>query len=321
MVWAKLDDEILDNPKIAEAGPLGFALHVAGITWCCRNLTDGFIPRTRVRSLLDFGGVMWDEDNPGAVACQGVSAGGRHGADPLAIAEHLVDVGLWKHDPDGRGYWLHDFLEYNPSREKVLSERDRAKKRRDSTPPEKASPKRPTNVFGSSAERTPNVNRNSDGPDPDPDPDPIEPPSGGSHARARAAGFRPESESKVRLAAGGPVVVGLADPLDDDARAAWETAVMNRKPPDQPIEAVWVNFCGQLAGTEFPSRLKLVGRWQRWVGDECRMSEGRRIEAQDKARRYADHTPKYDKPTPGQTSAFQAELKRRLEEEAKKGAA
>ena len=31
-MWARLDDAILDNPKIIAAGPLGFALHVVAIT-------------------------------------------------------------------------------------------------------------------------------------------------------------------------------------------------------------------------------------------------------------------------------------------------
>ena len=53
-MWARLDDAILDNPEeIIAAGPLGFALHVAAITWCARNLTDGFIPQApRVAQLL-----------------------------------------------------------------------------------------------------------------------------------------------------------------------------------------------------------------------------------------------------------------------------
>jgi hypothetical protein len=117
MVWAKLDDEILDNPKIAEAGPLGFALHVAAITWCCRNLTDGFIQRQRVRALLDFDGLSVSVGEGDFVA---------HGknANAIELAEHLVSVGLWKHDPAGRGYWLHDFLAYNPSRADVMAERE-----------------------------------------------------------------------------------------------------------------------------------------------------------------------------------------------------
>lgn len=58
MTWAKLDDAILDNEKIAKAGLVGFAFHVAAITWCARNLTDGFVPSQRVACLLDVTGLV-----------------------------------------------------------------------------------------------------------------------------------------------------------------------------------------------------------------------------------------------------------------------
>lgn len=129
MVWARLDDAILDNDKIAQAGVFGFALHVAGITWCCRNLTDGFIPDGRVACLLDWS----------SAAGEYLAATGSHpkayedafldnaievgDPDGRRIADTLVAVGLWRRDDDRRGYWIHDFLEYNPSRSDVLGER------------------------------------------------------------------------------------------------------------------------------------------------------------------------------------------------------
>ena len=136
MVWAKLDDAILDNPKIAEAGVVGFALHVAAITWCCRNLTDGFVPRGRVACLLDLSPLESPGDsvgNPERVF--GVSTANFDQSAPVSevIADHLVRCGLWRWDDERRGWWLKDFLEYNPSREKVLAERERsAQKKADS---------------------------------------------------------------------------------------------------------------------------------------------------------------------------------------------
>jgi hypothetical protein len=65
--------------------------------------------------------------------------------------------------------------------------------------------------------------------------------------------------------------------------------------------------------------------WRKWVDRQAKWAaEKRKNDREHKARmdkRYADHTPKYEKPTAGQTSKFQAELARRLAEEAKKGAA
>lgn len=155
MVWARLDDEILDNAKVARVGPLGFALHVAAITWCCRNLTDGFIPRARVACLLDFGEL----------------------ADVHALAADLVSAGLW--EAAAGGFQLHDFLEFNPSREKVLKERARAQSKYErgkgeygggsrssptESPPEKRSP------LESPPENAQSLAGTSDGPVPVPDP-------------------------------------------------------------------------------------------------------------------------------------------------------
>jgi len=95
MSWARLDDAILDNPKISAAGPLGFALHVAAITWCARNLTNGLIPKTRAHCLLPG---EWTD-----------------------IAQHLLVCELW-HDC-GVNYELHDFLDFNFSREQVQKRR------------------------------------------------------------------------------------------------------------------------------------------------------------------------------------------------------
>ncbi len=107
MPWARLDDAILDNPKIGLIGPLGFALHVASITWCSRNLTDGHVTRSQARLLLDL------SDMPVAVND--------------VIAE-LLAVRLW--EATDVGYRLHDYLDYNPSRTQVLADREAARVRK-----------------------------------------------------------------------------------------------------------------------------------------------------------------------------------------------
>jgi hypothetical protein len=95
--------------------------------------------------------------------------------------------------------------------------------------------------------------------------------------------------------------------------------------PGRPAPEVWRAFCGHFAGTDFRNREALLGRWQKWIGQQFVLSDKDRDRERERkdanARRYADHTPKYEKPTAGQTSKFQAELARRLAEEAKKGAA
>jgi hypothetical protein len=129
--WAKFDDGILDNAKIAKAGLVGFAFHAAAITWCSRNLTDGFIPRQRVASLFDVTGLVTGylavtSPTPSAMVDAFIDAANElRPPTGETIGAFLVECGLWKYDEERDGYWLKDYLVYNPSREKVLAERAR----------------------------------------------------------------------------------------------------------------------------------------------------------------------------------------------------
>lgn len=108
MAWVKLDDHFDDHPKVVRAGPLGMALFVAGLCYCNRNLTDGFIPVAQVPRLINLDGLY-------------VKASGKDGSterpDPYQIAEWLVECRLWEHAHGG--YRIHDYLKYQPSREEV----------------------------------------------------------------------------------------------------------------------------------------------------------------------------------------------------------
>jgi 5-methylcytosine-specific restriction endonuclease McrA len=97
MPWVRLDDQFSDHPKILRAGPLAGWLFVCGLTYCARQLSDGFIPRSMVRRLADL-------DNAGE------------------LAQRLVDAGLW--EACGDGFRVHDYLEYNPSAAQVRHERE-----------------------------------------------------------------------------------------------------------------------------------------------------------------------------------------------------
>ena len=130
MPWVKLDDLFSDHPKVMEAGPLAAWLHVCAMCYCGRYLTDGFIPTGQVRKLADV-------DNA------------------QELASKLVDVGLWE-NAEG-GYQIHDWLEYNPSREQVLREREAAKERMSKL---------------RSGEVRPNNQRSSSSPSPSPSPSP-----------------------------------------------------------------------------------------------------------------------------------------------------
>lgn len=118
MAWVRLSDDFYDHPKFDKAGVLGIALFTAGLAWSNRNLTDGFIPRKTALRLLDF------EDTVDAVrnADRNGVTNGLHNDDLTpAIARNtvqtLIDAHLW-HTEEG-GYRIHDYLDYQASREQI----------------------------------------------------------------------------------------------------------------------------------------------------------------------------------------------------------
>ena len=99
MPWVRIDDSLPDHPKVAlVADDAAMWLHVCGLCYANRYLTNGFIPKEQVKRLARNRG-----------------------------AAKLVKAGLWD-EVDG-GYQIHDYLEYQSSRDKVLADREAAKKR------------------------------------------------------------------------------------------------------------------------------------------------------------------------------------------------
>jgi len=97
MAWLRIDDRVRTHPKIATAGPAAAWLWFCGICYCREHLTDGFIPKPVVTTLA------------------------MNLSSPLKHAARLVEVRLWEETPGG--YQVHDFLDWNPSREQVRSNR------------------------------------------------------------------------------------------------------------------------------------------------------------------------------------------------------
>lgn len=102
MAWAKFDDQYPHHPKMIEGGRLeAIGLDVAGICYCNRHLTDGFVSDKALSLLF-----------PPA-------------RNVKKLAQLLVDVGRWHRDDERKGYTIHDFLEYNPSRDEVEETRQK----------------------------------------------------------------------------------------------------------------------------------------------------------------------------------------------------
>jgi hypothetical protein len=118
MSWTKLDDGLIDHPKVSTAaakiGPNGPTLAIGFfailIMWSNKHLTDGFIPRDVLTTLP-------------------------HAQEPLAIADALVRAGLLerakKGSPPTLGFLIHDFGDYNFSAAAIKAKRraDRERKR------------------------------------------------------------------------------------------------------------------------------------------------------------------------------------------------
>jgi hypothetical protein len=102
MTWVKLDDGFADHPKTVGLSPAAVALHVWALCYCNRHTTDGLVPRGATNACA------WVADTADAIA-------------------ELVNAGLWT--ADGRGHRIHDYLDYQPSADKVRLQRTRKTER------------------------------------------------------------------------------------------------------------------------------------------------------------------------------------------------
>ena len=110
MAWARIDDGFVDHPKILRIWnkcPGALALHVRAIAYCSKHLTDGYIPSAAVELLSPVPG---DRDEQVGT---------------------LLEEESWYRDEGSETFVIHDFLDYQPTREEVAEKRkkDRERKR------------------------------------------------------------------------------------------------------------------------------------------------------------------------------------------------
>lgn len=99
MPWVRIDDALPDHPKLLKVGIDAAWMHICGLCYCSRFLTDGAVPDAVAGGLIR----------------------GKTRTSALRLVAKLIDAGLWRKTPDG--YEINDFLEYNPSRSEVLERR------------------------------------------------------------------------------------------------------------------------------------------------------------------------------------------------------
>jgi hypothetical protein len=108
MAWVRIDDQLHAHPKVLHAmstDPTSVGLHLPALSYSAAYLTDGAVDEAFVRQLL-------------------VNRRRRERA-----IDALVEAGLWL--PNGGGWQIHDYLDFNESREHALARRraDSARKR------------------------------------------------------------------------------------------------------------------------------------------------------------------------------------------------
>jgi hypothetical protein len=112
MPWGRLDDDLNDDPKLSALTDSAFRLWVAGLVYCNKHLTDGFIPESEVQYF------RLKAKNRAPLVAELCTPQTSLGKGPLW---HKVE----------NGYTMHDYLDWNDSRDKVMADRAKARERLD----------------------------------------------------------------------------------------------------------------------------------------------------------------------------------------------
>ena len=104
MGWARFDDKRHTNEKLLAAGLAADGLDARAITYSASHETNGHLSEIVVRSLS-------------------MSHNWRR------LVDTLVRVGRWEPDDTLGGWWIHDYLEYNPSKQELEAKRTTEKER------------------------------------------------------------------------------------------------------------------------------------------------------------------------------------------------
>lgn len=119
MPFALLDDQFHSNPKVIGAGLDGAGVYARALSYCSDKLTDGYVPqawvgeiaRKPIRNKVTTAD-LWIEVQGGETF------------------QYQADGGRYTVVIPGPGYFIPDFLEYNPTRESALAKREELSRKR-----------------------------------------------------------------------------------------------------------------------------------------------------------------------------------------------
>ncbi len=114
MAWVRIDENFSNHPKTLQVGPLGMAMQVAALCYCNKYLTDGLLPTSAVPNLLNLNDIFNAVNNELVTCYENVTYS--------VVVKKLTDSGLWE-EVSG-GYLIHDYFDYQPTKQKVILERN-----------------------------------------------------------------------------------------------------------------------------------------------------------------------------------------------------
>jgi hypothetical protein len=102
MTWIKIDDTFPNHPKIVGLTDKAFRVHISGLCYCGTYLTDGYVPMT---------------------------IAGRLALEDMSVIAELVNAGLWRDKVQENGFYIHDYLAHQTSKQQVEDKREALRER------------------------------------------------------------------------------------------------------------------------------------------------------------------------------------------------
>jgi hypothetical protein len=119
MAWIKIDDSFPDHPKVVGLSDTAFRVHISGLCYCGKYLTDGKVP---------------------------MKIAARFAEENMEVIAELSLAGLWLEDLSNNGFIIHDYLTHQTSKDQVeikranLRERQKRYREKQQVPDNNAEP-------------------------------------------------------------------------------------------------------------------------------------------------------------------------------------